>query len=318
MSDAKTPPGANPPSSIVRDRVTIRTLRQMAAAGRPFSSLTAYDATTARIFDRAGIDVLLVGDTAAEVILGFGRTIDMPLDLLIALTGAVRRGASRAMVMGDMPFLSYHGGEAQALANAGRFMVEGQADVVKIEADASFGPIVRAMTRAGIPVCAHVGSRPQRAALAGGYGPSGRRSDEADQIVRDAAALEAAGSVLLLVEAVPDEVTERILKETSAPVIGIGAGAACHGQVLVWQDALGVSDVTPRFADPVAQIGPAMEAAAREWARRVASRQIGGRRYTMVSQSGRNLEAPTDESKPGAPNRTGKGAEPRGSSAGRA
>lgn len=264
-----------------QDAVTIRTLERLARSMTPFACLTCYDATTARWLERAGVPVLLVGDTAAEMILGFERTIDMPMDVLIALTAGVKRGAPRTFVMGDMPFLSYHGSHDQALHNAGRFLVEGRADCVKIEADASFAPLVAQMTRAGIPVCAHVGSRPQHSVLRGGYGSAGKTAEEARQIVNDARELEDAGAVLLLVEAVPDEVTAAILDATTRPLIGIGAGPACHGQVLVLQDLLGMTDHPPRFAERVANFGPMLQEAGAEWVRRVAARTIGGKRYSM-------------------------------------
>jgi len=274
-------PSATPAGESKPGPVTLRTLRQMAARGEAFACLTCYDATTARWLRRAGVPVLLVGDTAAEVILGFERTIDMPLDVLLALTAGVKRGAPDAVVMGDMPFMSYQASADEAVRNAGRFLTEGLADVVKIEADESFAPLVARMMRAGIPVCGHVGSRPQRAALTGGYAAAGRTPAEADAIVRDATALEQAGCVLLLVEAVPDEVTERIVRATGVPVIGIGAGPACHGQVLVLQDLLGLSEDPPRFAEPLAAVGEQIQRAASEWIRRVGARQVGGVRYTM-------------------------------------
>lgn len=258
-----------------QDRVTIKALRRMALEGRPFACLTCYDATTAKWLARAGVHVLLVGDTAAEVILGFERTIDMPLEVLLALTAGVKRGAPSRVVMGDMPFMSYQADEASALRNAGRFLTEGLADIVKIEADASFAPLVEKMTRAGIPVCAHVGSRPQRAALTGGYAGAGRTPGEADAIAQDAAALEAAGAVMLLMEAVPETLASRVIAQSRVPVIGIGAGPDCHGQVLVLQDLLGMTDSPPVFAQAVASLGPAIEAAAAEWVRRVGVRQIG-------------------------------------------
>jgi 3-methyl-2-oxobutanoate hydroxymethyltransferase len=233
------------------------------------------------VLQRAGVPVLLVGDTAAEMVLGFERTIDMPLDLLLALTAAVKRGAPSTFVMGDMPFMSYHAGENQAVINAGRFLTEGRADIVKIEADESFADLVRKMTRAGIPVCGHIGSRPQQTALNAGYAAAGRTGDHARQIVADAVALEQAGAVMLLVEAVPDEVTDAILAATSVPLIGIGAGTRCHGQVLVLHDLLGLTDRPPRFAEPVASLGPALREAGAEWVRRVAARSIGGTRYSM-------------------------------------
>lgn len=277
------------PSEPASEPLTLRTLNRMARQGVPFACLTCYDATTARWLQRAGVHVLLVGDTAAEVILGHRRTIDMPMEVLLALTAAVKRGAPGAVVMGDMPFMSYHGSPGRAIENAGRFMTEGQADIVKLEVDSSFAPLVDRLARAGVPVCAHIGSRPQRAWLSGGYGAAGRTADEARRIVEDAITLEQAGSVMLLVEAVPDEVTDAILAVTKLPVIGIGAGTACHGQVLVIQDLLGLSDAPPRFADPVADFGTALRSAGQEWVRRVAERSIGGRRYTMDPAEARQL-----------------------------
>ncbi|GMV26781.1 MAG: 3-methyl-2-oxobutanoate hydroxymethyltransferase [Phycisphaerae bacterium] len=294
-SDATTTPARRPAP------VTIRTLQRMAQAGEAFACLTCYDATTARLLERAGVPVLLVGDTAAEVILGYSRTIDMPLDVLIALTAGVKRGAPNTLVMGDMPFMSYQADDAEALRNAGRFLTQGLADVVKLEVDRTFAPLVEKMTRAGIPVCGHVGSKPQRAALSGGYSAAGRTKHEAQEIVADAIALEQAGAVLLLVEAVPDEVTDAILKATRVPLIGIGAGPACHGQVLVLQDALGLSEHAPRFVDPVAQLADQVVAAGAEWVRRVRARELGGRRYTMKDGASPTPQAPAHSQRPGRP-----------------
>lgn len=278
MSDPTSPKAPAP--------TTLRTLAQMARAGRPFACMTCYDAATARWLARGGLHVLLVGDTAAEMVLGFKRTIDMPLDVLLALTAGVKRGAPGVVVMGDMPFMSYQAGESEAIINAGRFLTEGLADIVKLEADASFAPLITRMVRAGVPICGHVGSKPQQAALTGGYGAAGRTKADADRVVDDAVALEQAGCSLLLVEAVPPEVTDRILAKTSVPLIGIGAGTACHGQVIVFQDVMGMTDHPPRFVDPVAALGPAVQTAAAAWVSRVAERSIGGKSYTMLPESG--------------------------------
>lgn len=261
--------------------VTIRTLRRMAARGEPFACLTCYDATTARWLERAGVHLLLVGDTAAEVVLGFDSTIHMNLDVLLALTAAVKRGAPNTMVMGDMPFMTYQADEAEAIRNAGRFLTEGLADIVKLEADESFAPLVRKMTRAGVPVCGHVGSRPQTSRLTGGYAAAGRTPAEAEQIIRDARALEDAGATMLLIEATPPEVTKRVIGATSVPLIGIGAGPACHGQVLVLHDLLGLSSWQPGFASPVANLGEQLLAAGREWVRRVNERRVTDHRFQM-------------------------------------
>jgi 3-methyl-2-oxobutanoate hydroxymethyltransferase len=283
-SDPSRPTSSGPEpklSPAEHKPITLRTLRAMAGRGEPFACLTAYDATTARWLDRGGVHVLLVGDSAAQVVLGFERTIDMPLEVAIALTAAVKRGAPRTLVMADMPFASYQASDEQAVLNGARFMTEGLADVVKIEADASFARTVAAMTRAGIPVCAHVGCRPQGVAVAGGYSAAGRTAADAHQVVQDAIALEQAGAVLLLVEAVPEEVTRAIVAGTSVPLIGIGAGTACHGQVLVIQDLLGMTDSPPRFAEPVVRMGQEIQEAAAEWVRRVRSGNIGGQTYVM-------------------------------------
>lgn len=283
----------------VPTRVTLPSLERMAAEGRPFACLTCYDATTARHLARGGVHVLLVGDTAAEMVLGLPRTIDMPLEVLIALTAGVKRGAPDVVVMADMPFLSYQADEAEAIRNAGRFVRDGLADIVKIEADASFAPLVAKMARAGIPVCGHVGSKPQQAALTGGYASAGRTAEQARAVVTDAVALERAGCRMLLIEAVPEEVTAEVLARTAVPLIGIGAGPACHGQVLVLQDLVGMTDRPPRFAEPVAQIGRSFQDAAAAWVDRVARRQIGGRPYQMKPGEAARLAAGPDGKPPG-------------------
>lgn len=261
--------------------LTLRELGRMARAGQRFAALTCYDATTARWLERAGVHVLLVGDTAAEVILGFPSTIHAPMDLMVALTAAVKRGAPSRVVMADMPFMSYHAGDDEALRNAGRFMTEGTADCVKLEADRSLAPLVERMARAGIPVVAHIGARPQQAKLTGGYSSTGRTAESAMRLLRDAAALEAAGAVMLLVEACPAEVAQMVVERSTVPVIGCGAGDACHGQVVVLQDALGMTAWQPAFAQPIAAIGAAIEAAAVQWRERVERGSLGEHPYTM-------------------------------------
>ncbi len=253
----------------------------MARDGEPFACFACYDATTARWLERAGVHVLLMGDSAAEIVLGHKSTIHMPLEVSIALTAGLKRGAPNTVVMADMPFMSYHADEAEAINAAGRYMTEGMADIVKLEADASFAPIVAKMTRAGVPICGHVGSRPQQVGLHGGYVASGRTAADASRIVSDARALEEAGAVMLLVEAVPHEVAERIIAATDIPLIGIGAGPACHGQILVLQDLLGLTDWQPGFAQPMLQMGEAIRDAARDWVDRVRRRAASDHRYVM-------------------------------------
>lgn len=286
-----------------RPRLTLSTLARMAREGEAFACMTCYDYSTARYLSAGGVHVLLVGDTAAEVILGHSRTIDMPLDVLLALTAGVKRGAPDTVVMGDMPFMSYQADEAQAIRNAGRFLTEGLADVVKIEADDSFAPLVAKMVRAGIPMCGHVGSKPQQAALTGGYASAGRTKAAAKRVVQDAVALEQAGCSLLLVEAVPPEVTDEIMRKTSLPLIGIGAGTACHAQVIVLQDLITMTDHPPRFVERIADLGVQYQQVAEEWVRRVRARRIGGMQYTMKSEMPIPL-APVPKHVPKTPART--------------
>ncbi len=262
---------------------TLRSLRRMVDEGTPFAALTCYDATMARWLQRAGVPVLLVGDTAAEMVLGLPGTIHAPLDLLIQLTAAVKRGAPHCMVMADMPFLSYQADESEAIRNAGRFLVEGRADCVKLEVDGTFTGLVSQLNRAGIPVVAHIGSRPQQVKHDGGYRSAGRTTAEANRLVEEARRLEEAGATMILVEAVPAQVSEAIVERTSIPVIGCGAGPACHGQVVVTQDLAGLTDWQPAFARPLADLGAAIQSLGENWVKRVGSGNLGTHPYEMAA-----------------------------------
>ena len=241
--------------------------------------LTCYDATTAGLLTAGGIDVLLVGDTAAQMILGFDSTLPAEMDFMVTITAAVRRGASKAFVMADMPFGSYQCGENAGVANAIRFVKEAGADAVKLEVDRSMTPLVERMVHAGVPVVAHIGSRPQHIRAKGGYRSAGRRRTEADGIVEDARAMLDAGVAILLIEAVPAEVSRRVVElpapdpQAPVPVIGCGAGPACHGHVVVLHDLLGLTDWHPPFAPPQADLGGQIRTAAGQWARLVESGQ---------------------------------------------
>jgi 3-methyl-2-oxobutanoate hydroxymethyltransferase len=261
-------------SAATTESVTLRTLAKGTREGRRFACLTCYDATTARWLERAGVEVLLVGDTAAEVILGLPGTIHAPLDFMVTLTAAVKRGAPSRVVMADMPFMSYQVNADEALRNAARFLTEGTADCVKLEVDRAWAPLVERLSKAGIPVVAHIGSRPQQAKMQGGNFAVGRTAEQAVALLHDAAALEAAGASMLLVEACPGEVTQRIVERATVPVIGCGAGPACHGQVVVLQDIVGLSDWQPNFAKPLATIGDALQKAAMAWRERVHAGRI--------------------------------------------
>ena len=262
--------------------VTLRTLRERVKTGQKFACLTCYDATTAGWLWRAGVSVLLVGDTAAEMILGYPSTIHAPLEFMITITAAVKRGAPDAHVMADMPFMSYQADDAEAVRNAGRFLTDGAADSVKLEVDRSYVRLIEKLARAGVPVVAHVGSRPQLHKRRGGYGSSGRTAGEARAIVADAVACEEAGAAMLLIEAVPEAVAERIVEKTSVPVIGCGAGPACHGQVVVLHDILGLTEWQPSFATPIAHLGEQITAAAGDWVVRVRESRLGEHPYKMA------------------------------------
>lgn len=259
----------------------------MMVEGRRFACLTCYDATTARWMERAGLPMLLVGDTLAEMVLGYDQTIYADMDISVALTAAVRRGAPGVMLMADMPFMSYQADDTEAMRNAARFMTQAGADLVKLEVDRSVAPLVEKMARAGIPVVAHIGSRPQQTKLSGGYRSVGRTPEEAMRLIADARALEAAGAVMLLIEATPAEVTREIVAGATIPVIGCGAGPACHGQVIVLHDLLGLTDWQPKFAQPVANFGQELVKAVKTWMDKVDRNDLGEHPYTMVTPDSR-------------------------------
>ena len=257
-------------------------LAQAKATGQKFSMLTCYDALTAQVFDRAGIDMLLVGDSAANVVLGYESTLTITLDEMIPLVAAVSRGASRAMVVADLPFGSYEQSPQQAVASAVRLMKEGGAHAVKIEADASMTEWVRALVRTGIPVVAHVGFTPQSEHALGGFRVQGR-GEAAERVREDAVALAEAGAFCVLMEMVTTETARRVDEAVGAvPTIGIGASNVTTGQVLVWQDMMGVrSGRVPRFVKQFAQVGQVMEDAARAYREQVRSGEFPAAEHTF-------------------------------------
>ena len=267
--------------SCLEGPVTLRTIRKWSKANNKWSCLTCYDATTARWMAEAGLPTMLVGDTAAEMILGFDSTIHAPLDFLILLTAAVKRGAPNVFVMGDMPFLSYQVDEASAVTNAGRFMTEGNADAVKLEVDRNYLDRFAAICNAGIASVAHLGSKPQQAKQAGGYTSAGRNADAAQIIVEDAIEFEQAGASMLLLEAVPEEVSSAVVSATTIPVIGCGAGTDCHGQVVVLQDLAGLTKWQPAFAKPTSNLGIELGNVAKNWMENVHSSSLGTHPYKM-------------------------------------
>lgn len=224
-----------PPST----KITISTLNRRKIEGQRIAMLTCYDCPTARLMGAAGVDVLLVGDTYAEVVLGHDSTLPATVDMMLEVTRAVRRGAPDAFLVGDMPYLSYQADNTEAVHNAGRFMAEAGCDAVKIEVDRQLLDTVKAMTRASIPVVAHLGLRPQSVHRLGGYRSHGKTAVQARMLIEDARSMEAAGASILLLEAVPAEVARMITEDTALPVIGCASGPHCDGTVVVLHDLLG-------------------------------------------------------------------------------
>jgi 3-methyl-2-oxobutanoate hydroxymethyltransferase len=229
-------------------KVTINTLRKMKQAGERITMLTAYDATFARLFDRAGIEVLLVGDSLGMVIQGHDTTLPVTMDQMVYHCANVARTTETAHLVGDMPFGSYQASADEAVKNAVRLVSEGQMEAVKLEGGAEYAEVVSRIVRAGVPVMGHIGLTPQSVHKLGGYVLQGRTEEKAQKLLADAKALEQAGCYSLILEMMPAELAAEISRIVSMPVIGIGAGAGCDGQVLVSYDLLGMNpDFSPRF-----------------------------------------------------------------------
>ncbi len=254
------------------EKITIPKLRAMKEAGEKITMLTAYDWPTALLLDRAGIEILLVGDSVGNNILGYSDTIPVTMDEMIHHTKAVRRGVKRALLVGDMPFLSYQVSAEQALANAGRFLKEGGAEAVKLEGGAEMADIISLLVRRGIPVMGHIGLTPQRAAQLGGLKVQGRDEETARKLLNDAKVLEEAGVFSLVLEAVPWALAQLITERVKVPTIGIGAGPYCDGQVLVVTDMIGFSlGISPKFSKRYAHVAEEIERAAKEFLNEVKS-----------------------------------------------
>ncbi len=259
-------PGAAPPPR----RTRIHHLRQMKERGERFAMLTAYDQYAAAVFEEAGIPVLLVGDSAANNVLGYETTVPVTVDELLPLVRAVTRSARRTLVVADLPFGSYQSGPDQALATSVRMMKEGLAHAVKLEGGARVADSVERIVGAGIPVMAHLGFTPQAEHAIGGYRVQGRGDAAAQRLLDDALALQAAGAFAVVLEMVPSPVAAEITKTLEIPTIGIGAGPDCDGQVLVWQDMMGLrTGKAPRFVKRYADLHGIMLGAAREFAAEV-------------------------------------------------
>lgn len=248
---------------------TIVTFRE-AKGQEKLVMLTAYDYSTARVMDMAGVDALLVGDSLGMVMLGYPDTLSVTVDDMVRHCAAVARGAQKALVVCDMPFMSYHVSVEDTVRNAGRLMTEGRAQAVKLEGGADFASEVRALTRASIPVMGHLGLTPQSVNAFGGFKVQGKSMAAAQKLLDDARALQEAGAFALVLECVPAPLAERVTQALSIPVIGIGAGAGCDGQVLVWQDMTGMTlSHLPRFVKRFGEVGASLRSAVEAYAREV-------------------------------------------------
>lgn len=249
---------------------TTTTLTAMKQRGEKITMLTAYDYTTASLVDKAGIDAILVGDSLGMVMLGYEDTIPVTMEDMISHGAAVARGAKETFVVVDMPFMSYQTSVYDAVKNAGRLMKETRAQAVKLEGGAKFKEHIRAIVDASIPVVAHIGMTPQSVNAFGGFKVQGKSLEAAKQLIADAKAVEEAGAFMVTLECVPAKLAELVSKSISIPTIGIGAGAGCDGQVLVYQDMLGMyPDFTPKFAKRFSNIGEGMIEAFKAYSKEV-------------------------------------------------
>jgi len=262
-------------------RIRTHHLREMKQRGERFSMLTSYDQYTAQVFDEAGIEVLLVGDSASNNVLGNTTSLPITVDELLPLTRAVSRSASRALVVGDLPFGSYQASPEQGYLTAVRFMKEGGAHCVKMEGGVEMAPQIERMSKGGVPVMAHIGFTPQSEHALGGYRVQGR-GDAAERLLRDAEAVQEAGAFAVVMEMVPGDVAAQVTAELEIPTIGIGAGNQCDGQVLVWQDAFGLrTGRMPRFVKQYADLRSVLLDAARAYDSEVKSGTFPAEEHTF-------------------------------------
>jgi 3-methyl-2-oxobutanoate hydroxymethyltransferase len=256
-------------------RVNVGTIREMKRKGEPITMLTAYDYTTARIIDEAGVPLILVGDSLGMVVLGYESTIPVTLEVMLHHTKAVVRGAKNALVVGDMPFMTYHTSTEEAMRNAGRFIQEAGCQAVKLEGGVNVAEKVRRLVDCGIPVMGHIGLTPQSINALGGYKIQGKTPEAAKRLLDDAIALDEAGVFAVVMETVPAPLAALITRKIGAPTIGIGAGAGCDGQVQVINDILGsYTDFVPKHAKQYAKIADIMSTAISQYHEEVKSRKF--------------------------------------------
>ncbi|MDI7250403.1 MAG: 3-methyl-2-oxobutanoate hydroxymethyltransferase [Bacillota bacterium] len=279
---------------MAREKVTIPYLFQKKARGEKITMLTCYDYPTALLEEKAGVDIILVGDSLAMTVLGYDSTLPATMDVMVVHAQAVRRGAPGALLIGDMPYMSYQVSKEEAIRNAGRFMAEAGCDAVKLEGGRNVAGVVEALTRATIPVMGHLGLTPQSIAQLGGFKAQGRDVETALRVVEDAKILEQAGAFAILLEAVPPEVGRIVTERASIPIIGIGAGPHCDGQLLIVHDMLGFFEAfTPKFVKKYADLNGVILKAFREYMDDVAAGRFPAPEhcYTMKPGEAARLES---------------------------
>ena len=261
---------------------TVLTFRQAKEEGKKLTMLTAYDYSTAKLIDEAGVNSILVGDSLGNVILGYEDTIPVTMEDMIHHGAAVSRGAKNALLIIDMPFMSYQVSVEEALKNAGRLMKEGGADAVKLEGGHRVCPQIKAMVETGIPVCAHIGMTPQSVNAFGGFKVQAKTEAAARLLIEEALAVEEAGAFAVVMECVPAKLASMVTEKLHIPTIGIGAGAGCDGQVLVYADMLGMySDFVPKFVKQYAKVGDVMKDAIRGYIDEVGSGAFPAEEHTF-------------------------------------
>jgi 3-methyl-2-oxobutanoate hydroxymethyltransferase len=286
-----TTPRSRQNPATERPPVTVPGLAEMKRAGERIVMVTAYDFPSAQAVEEAGVDVVLVGDTAAMVVLGYEATTPVGMDEMITMTAAVRRGLKRPLLIGDMPFGSYEGSNEQAIANAQRFVKESQCAAVKLERGGPSVDRARAIIRSGIPVMGHVGLTPQTASALGGFKTQGKTAEAAAKLADDALALQAVGCFAIVFEAVPAAVTEALMEKIEVPVIGIGAGPATDGQVLVFHDLLGIYEGrAPKFVKRYAQLRRAIVEGVGTYAEEVRSGAFPAAEHVYTIESAELIE----------------------------
>lgn len=270
---------------------TVATILKQKENHERITMLTAYDYSTARLIDESGIDMILVGDSLGNVMLGYENTLSVTMEDMIHHSAAVARGAKNALIVTDMPFMSYQTSVYDAVVNAGRLVKEGGAHAVKLEGGTEFYEHIKAIVNTSIPVVGHIGMTPQSVNKFGGFTVQGRDAKAAAKIIEDAKAVEAAGAFAVVMECVPDKLAKHISEILSIPVIGIGAGESCDGQVLVYQDMLGMySDFTPKFVKKYADIGNVMKTAFSSYIQEVKSGSFPDKEHSFTLKEDINFD----------------------------